>query len=227
MAHLDSVFKANQHLACSGHVFGQNDAGVPVFLKKTTPSTAGDSKIQTLDVEQRLACRVEDQASAQFQFRSTNSECITPEKGKKTFGRFALGVILVGLLTHQSGLLTNQLLKQHGRAAFDNGPCLLILTRVHRCQGMHRWSESLGKSASVQWKRASLTASSQHLDESTDTAPTVTKPSPGKCLRQMMSTKHGTLQGLWTRGFLSNHQRAIMLLQHAPSIKHLAIETNR
>lgn len=83
MAATNSVFKANQHLACSGHVWGQNDAGGPVVLKKTTPSTAGDSKIQTLDVEQRLACGVEDQASAQFQCRSTNSECDTPEKGKK------------------------------------------------------------------------------------------------------------------------------------------------
>lgn len=105
------------------------------------------------------------------------------KRARKTFGRFALVVILVSLLTHHSGLPTNQLLKQHGRAAFNNGRCLLILTRVHRCQGMHRWSESPGKSASVQWKRASLTASSQHLDESTDTAPTVTKPSPGKMFK--------------------------------------------
>ena len=82
MAATDSVFKANQHLACSGHVLGQN-AGVPVFPKKTTPSTAGDSKIQTLDVEQRLACRVEDQASAQVQCCSTDSECDTPQRARK------------------------------------------------------------------------------------------------------------------------------------------------
>ena len=122
-----------------------------MVLKKTTPSTAGDSKIHRLDVEQRLACRVEDQASAQFQCGSTNSECATPEKGKKNV-RSVCTWCHPYWFVNPSGLPTNQLLKQHGRAAFKNGRCLLILTRVHRCQGMHRWSESPGKSASVQWK---------------------------------------------------------------------------